>query len=655
MTFLQPVMLFALPLMALPVAIHLLNRMRYQTRDWGAMMFLTRAMRQSSRLSRWRHWLLLLLRTVAVALLVLAVSRPVASELFGWSFRSVPETVVLVVDRSASMATRQNGSGPTTLQKGVEKIAATLQSLGAEPNMVLIQSDDPTPREIAGPQALTDLDIGGATGAAASIPALLRVAADFIGDTALGNAEVWIVSDAQTSSWRTESGVWEELRARFAALNPAPAFRFLRVETATETNRSIELLSAVREFRSGEDAVRLRFRIADFAKRGGAIPVTMGINGRSRRVDIPLDGREVTVTRLLPVPRSTSAGWGALALPEDPNRLDNTAYFVFGSADTVKTVVVAADPECRRLLSLAAAPDAASARYHVESSEPGVGALPDLGDVSLIVWQGRFPVDSEAVLEFVRSGGALLCLPPSRGDEGGEFADGFGWGRDQGAESAENEFRVHSWARQSGPLADAASGAALPLARLRVHRLRAPFGPVRPLAELEGGGLLAGSARIGAGQAVFLSTLPAEGWSNLSEGTVLVPLMRRLALRGNRRLQNIETGVCGQWHASARDGQVEPVAGPAGADPGKDPGVYLLGGRRIALNPAPREFTQPRLADEEVKALFGDLDLHLLRRGYTARASGSKPLARGAFCVAFLFLLVEGALMVPAAKAKGGR
>ena len=43
MTFLQPWMLVALPLVALPLIIHLINQRRFQTVRWAAMQFLLAA------------------------------------------------------------------------------------------------------------------------------------------------------------------------------------------------------------------------------------------------------------------------------------------------------------------------------------------------------------------------------------------------------------------------------------------------------------------------------------------------------------------------------------------------------------------------------------------------------------------------------------
>ena len=83
MSFLQPWMLFALPLIALPVIIHLINQRRYQTMPWAAMMFLLAANRMSRGYARIRQWLILAMRVLALAALLFAVSRAAHQRLAG--------------------------------------------------------------------------------------------------------------------------------------------------------------------------------------------------------------------------------------------------------------------------------------------------------------------------------------------------------------------------------------------------------------------------------------------------------------------------------------------------------------------------------------------------------------------------------------------
>ena len=102
MTFLQQAMLWGLFAVSVPIIIHLLNRRRFRTVDWGAMQFLLKATRDSRGKKRLKHLLILLFRSLAVAALVFAIARPLAGGFLGWGGGQV-ETVILILDRSASM------------------------------------------------------------------------------------------------------------------------------------------------------------------------------------------------------------------------------------------------------------------------------------------------------------------------------------------------------------------------------------------------------------------------------------------------------------------------------------------------------------------------------------------------------------------------
>src|SRR2546427_941084 len=100
MTFLQPLLLVTLPLVAVPIIIHLINQRRYQSIRWAAMIFLLAANRMSRGYARLRQMLILLFRMLAIAGLIFTVSRPLAS---GW-LRPAPrrpaDTTIILLDPS---------------------------------------------------------------------------------------------------------------------------------------------------------------------------------------------------------------------------------------------------------------------------------------------------------------------------------------------------------------------------------------------------------------------------------------------------------------------------------------------------------------------------------------------------------------------------
>src|SRR5947209_14305338 len=118
MSFLQPMLLPALLLSALPIIIHLINQRRYQTIRWAAMMFLLAANRMSRGYARVRQMLILLFRMLAVAGLIFAVSRPLASGWFGRAAGGRADTTIILLDRSPSMRQQGQGTAISKLEAG---------------------------------------------------------------------------------------------------------------------------------------------------------------------------------------------------------------------------------------------------------------------------------------------------------------------------------------------------------------------------------------------------------------------------------------------------------------------------------------------------------------------------------------------------------
>src|SRR5678815_2320844 len=106
MTFLQSFILWGLPLLLLPIIIHLVNRMRHRTVPWAAMRFLLKATQSSTSHAKLRQFLILALRTLAVIALILFLARPLAGGWLGWALAPAPDSILLLLDRSASMEAR---------------------------------------------------------------------------------------------------------------------------------------------------------------------------------------------------------------------------------------------------------------------------------------------------------------------------------------------------------------------------------------------------------------------------------------------------------------------------------------------------------------------------------------------------------------------
>src|SRR5262245_45618497 len=104
--FLAPWMWWGLLAASIPVILHFFYRSRYRIVPWAAMEFLLTSIQQTSRRLRFQELLLLILRTLLIAVLVLALVRPTLS-ISGASSRGEAVDAVLIFDTSATMAARE--------------------------------------------------------------------------------------------------------------------------------------------------------------------------------------------------------------------------------------------------------------------------------------------------------------------------------------------------------------------------------------------------------------------------------------------------------------------------------------------------------------------------------------------------------------------
>lgn len=130
MAFLNPILAsVALACVALPILIHILLRRRRRPIEWGAMKFLLEAYRQQRKRLKFEQWLLLASRCLLVALLALAVGKPVlgASGLLG---QRGPRTLFLLIDNSLS-STAKDTRGELALDRHKAKAAALIAELAS--------------------------------------------------------------------------------------------------------------------------------------------------------------------------------------------------------------------------------------------------------------------------------------------------------------------------------------------------------------------------------------------------------------------------------------------------------------------------------------------------------------------------------------------
>jgi hypothetical protein len=646
MTFLQPFILWGLPLVLVPVLIHLLNRMRHRPQPWAAMRFLVSATRSSISNARLRQWLILLLRVLAVLMLVLFLSRPLAGGWLGWALSPAPDAILILLDRSASMETRVPGSERTRREQALQALTDAARPFEESSHLVLIDSATRAPQEIGRAANLSNSPLSTPTDTAADIPGLIGTALNWLLENRAGTAELWLASDLQRSNWQPEDARWQSLVAQLHALPQRIRVRLLALDQGVDGNRSVSVKEINRRSRANLTELQFALDIQASTAKAETIPLTITLDGARTEQELKLEGQFFRWRHRLSLDKQAGSGWGSVALPADANGRDNVAYFVYGAETPLRASVISADSRNARLLQLALGAGHKNGAATAEIIQPSSLSRAVWEDNTLLVWQESPPTGAIAqrIRAFVQEGGTVLFLPPGNPDS--QRFEGLSWSEVQSA-GTDRSFRVLRWNEDEGPLAKSDEGLSLPLPQTPFQKRQAIVGQKTILAAFQDGAPFLARQTLGRGEIFFCASLPDREWSSLGEGPVLVPMMQRLLQSGSRRLQQATAMACGELSVLDQARHWERVDGGGPNDVRTQAGVYRSGDRLLAVNRPVAEDSPDVLEATEARTLFGALPLQMLQEKRSQATDLQGEIWRVFLVTMLLFLVAEGALILP--------
>ncbi|HEX5470297.1 MAG TPA: BatA domain-containing protein [Lacipirellulaceae bacterium] len=656
MTFLQPWLLWTLPLAALPIIIHLIHQRRFQSIDWGAMKFLLEANRMSRGYARIRQWLILALRVVAIAALVLLISRPLASGWLGLAGGGRPDTTLILIDRSPSMHQQDASSVSSKLKTGVEQLARTLNTLGSG-RWVVIDSVTNIPSQLTSPLELAESPKTGPASAAADLPAMLQAAHDYMQNNRTGQTEIWICSDLRANDWNAENGRWKTLRDSFQKFKQSVRFHLLAYPTAPSSNMSVRASDIQR--RTTADSASL-FLTIHLTRRGSAgkqrVPLQFEVDGARTETDVEMTGPELELkNHRIPLEANRTHGWGRVSIPADENTADNEFYFVYDQQRPRHAIVVAEDAEQARPLHIAAAsaPDPAI-KSKVEVLAPNQLTGVAWEDVALVLWSAPIPSGQNAntIRQLISRGGQVIFFPPRTPSN--DKILGAGWSK---WETPPEPIRVEKWRGDEDLWARTQSGAALPVGELTVRRYCGLSGTFASIASLYGGAPLVAHVTTDHGGVYFFATTTSTNDSSLStNGVALYVAIQRALAAGAAQLSNARQLVAGQPFPRSKE-TWRKLAGSTDAlstEYSSHAGVYAAEKATVAVNRSDAEDRPAVLSDSRVAELFRGLDFDRVND----QAGNMNSLAReiwrmcaGAMLVA---IVAEAGLCLPRPRRRSG-
>ncbi|WP_417744896.1 BatA domain-containing protein [Rosistilla oblonga] len=350
MSFLNVALLGGLAAFAIPLIIHLLNRSKFKTLDWGAMHLLDSVVANNSRRVRLEQLLLLLIRCAIPALLAFCLARPV---LTGWQSLpgDAPASTVILLDNSYSMDAI--GASGTRIAEAVDDTRLIVDSTGkGSDTSVILTGGSPAPMfdtPVFDSKSITDqlpfLDSGrGATSLADS----LELGASVVSAMANSRRNLILVSDFQRSDVDalTPAAI-EKFRQQIDSQAVPPSITLIQRSGDAEQNIAIEDVQLSTRALGVGQQLKVRVRVKNY----GVSDVP------EARLQFIVDDRLVGVTELavagdataqaLFVHKFDAAGSHVLKFEVDAGddlKTDNQYLAVVDVIDSIEVLMIDGDP-----------------------------------------------------------------------------------------------------------------------------------------------------------------------------------------------------------------------------------------------------------------------------------------------------------------------
>lgn len=305
-------------LIAVPVLAHLFAKAKPREFPFPSLQWLRQVERKTTNLRKPKDWLLLLLRTLAVAAIIAAFLQPLLFNGAQLTAANVRKTIVLVVDRSASMGFVEQGQ--SRFVRATAQVEDVLKGAGAQTLANVIWLDAAPDAEFPDPavnvNALREsMRRAQVTQEPGEVNEAMRIAMEQLG-RGEGAKELYVISDFQSSAWKQ------------VALSIPPNVKLLTIPVATTAASNAALTSLVVQPErpvSGTEA-RILCRVRNFS--GSEVKTTVQLAfaevRQTRAVTLPAWGEGVAEFR---VPCGAAGLHSiAAALPEDAFPADDRRF-----------------------------------------------------------------------------------------------------------------------------------------------------------------------------------------------------------------------------------------------------------------------------------------------------------------------------------------
>ncbi len=357
MIFLNSALAFGGLAFLIPIAIHLMNRSRFRTVDWGAMHLLESVIKVNHKRFQFDQLILLLIRCLIPILLAFCVARPL---LTGGSTMegNAPVSMLILLDNSYSMDV--SSADGTRFEKAVQAAKQFVEATPRGSEISVIQTGGlPTPlfdRPVFDQSAvIRRLDRLESGMGASDFESSINEAISTLASMSHSRRELVVISDFQNSDWQSlQSTRGESFSQQFASMPVPPGITFLQIGQSVKENVSVDSIDAPKRAIGIGEQMKFRVNIQNHGKKPiDNSKLVFKVNGRQTSISQFSIAAEST-TQVLFTHQFESPGShvvSAEALTDDPLQSDNQFSLAVTIWKSIKVVLVDGDPSSEPLKS----------------------------------------------------------------------------------------------------------------------------------------------------------------------------------------------------------------------------------------------------------------------------------------------------------------
>ncbi len=541
MSFLNAALFAGFAAVALPLLIHLFSRRRYPLVDFSSLRFLKILQRQQMRKLQIRQWILLLLRTLAVALIAFAFVRPALNLQSGEGFLTAGRIgAAIVIDGSGSMLARDaEGAAFQKAKRAAREVISTLTPgdrlivilARGRPEVLVEGSVSPDSLYL---QPLWDAAAWAGT---ADLKSAVEEGIDFLLSGDDFRREIYLVSDFTAP----------------VTLPPAPQgvnLSFIPILQRPRDNIAVKEVKIASEILEPDQPVDLEVTLSNPGNRDREdIYYSLYLEGKrvGEGVVTLAAGGEVKRTHSIQ-PEGAGLLEGMVQIETmDALILDNRRYFCFFIPDNVNVLLVGAPGADRELRLALEASRQQGGPIQVSETTPQQWDSRPLGRFDVLIFNdpARFnAAQAQRLTHFVQNGGGILIFPGDRSDPAAlnrSLFDRLGtlkWGEKVGRSGDYAAFRTWKPIDPEAPLFKGMfrPGSEPSLPRFYQSLTLVGTGGETLISFSDGDPFLSEHA-LGGGRIAICASSPQPAWSDWSRRGIFVPLLHRLMLylAGNSR------------------------------------------------------------------------------------------------------------------------